>query len=68
MNKSTRHTQIMVSIILTFVFLFIVTLVDATILKDVAFPAFAFLGVVAGGGMVSKTVEHSKWSKHNADV
>lgn len=63
MMNSTRHAQIMVSIILTFLFLFAVVLKDPTVLKDVAFPAFTFLGIVGGGGMVTKAVEKSKWSK-----
>ena len=65
MIHSSRFIVLMTSIILSFLFLFSVLFVDKTIIEHLVVPIFSFLGALTGGGMLTKAVEKSKWSKSN---
>lgn len=67
MFNSTRFVVVIVSVVLTFLFLFAVLAIEAASIADVVVPAFTFLVAVAGGGMATKAIEKSKWSKPNGD-
>ena len=46
MINSSRFVLVMVSILLSFLFLFITMIIDSSILKDIVMPVFTFLTVI----------------------